>query len=315
MNFVSIPVHESFESVISQLSNFQKYLECKIILHVSSHSSKLKGKLEYYLSKTKKRDIYINPVSLETSWGNIINAHISNIKYIQCLGAGKYDNIIFHSSNDMFIKKGLGKILGKNKSFFHLRFISQSGHWWPGNVALCDDKFGSCLARHGSNAMVASQVEGSVYPAEAMFEIVKIIMDNKLLESQLFYTREEFFFSSFAYALGLRPDASPYVFSEVHRFDRIDFKLRDFLSSKLFPSCLSKFYIEHINKILFKSRFYRITKKDILNIRNKKIPFIEVCDNADKFVPYNPDDEIFAVKRIPRQNSQIRKFIDLLNLV
>ena len=119
----------------------------------------------------------------------------------------------------MFVRQGGQELINNVDFIFHLRKCEHSKYWWPALAANQDSEFIKTIAKTGGARIYASQIEGSMYPLSVLLEIKKIISDNRLLSSTLFYDRAEFYFSSIASAMGYTPGADPIVFAEFHRFD------------------------------------------------------------------------------------------------
>ena len=313
MYIISLLVHEKKDIILEQLLNIQKYFSsAKVVVHVSKSANFTLSELEEYL-KGKVDNYHVNPNQAQTTWGGIISAHFLNIKYI-------YNNIssdahvLFHSSNDMFVKLGIEEYLkGKDYLFNFRRVNSFFTYWWVGAVAKQDKKLLNLLKLHNSSMIIGSQIEGSMYKIDLLMRIIELCEKHDLLESQLHYPREEIVFSSLANALNIKSDGLPYVLSEVHRFD-----------SKLW-----KFFMKYkrihrndllrkiVNAIFFRSKFYEIKPKDIEAIRNNNIKYLEkfeyLYDGDNKWKIFDSNN-LFAVKRVERDiNNPLRIYIRGLN--
>ena len=210
--------------ILNQCTNFLRFLDCcRIVLHVSQTATFSKLELQKEL-KDKKIEgrVVINPQSVDTGWGNIIRAHIENIKYILKEDSNSNGKIAFHASNDMLIRSGLKEFMAANNRCYHIRIYDREGYWWPAREALRDEELNEMLCYvNGNSRIIGSQIEGSFYQIQDLAEIVPIIEKFYTGKNrELFYTREEFYFSSLCYAAHLEPSCTPYVFSEVHRYDR-----------------------------------------------------------------------------------------------
>ena len=153
------------------------------------------------------------------------------------------------------------------------------------------------LAKLGSGRVVASQIEGSMYPLRLLMLISDLIEQENLLDNNLFYPREEIFFSSIAYALGERPEGDPYIFSEVHRFDYVNWKVWNKID-KIFPSMFREFAKKGTNFLLFRSKFYKIRIGDVFAVRRNLIKSIDLRDDDNNFFLYKDPAIIFGVKRV-----------------
>ena len=220
MIYISIPVHEKPEVVVNQMQNFARYLpEAKVVLHVSKGAKFSVNELENVLKNENVSHVLVNPTQVETKWGSIIQAHLANIRYI--IQQGDAEKVIFHSSNDMLIMDGLSEYLQDKKNIFHLRKCTSDSLWWVARRALKDNEISTFF----NNEIYASQIEGSMYDISLLKSLVHNI-DNRdlILDSEFFYPREEVIFSSFACKEDIKPDGLPYVYSEIHNFDRCFFK-------------------------------------------------------------------------------------------
>ena len=318
---ISIPVHEKPDVIRNQIENFQKYIDdmC-IVLHVSS------GFFEKYEIKELENleDVYINPTHLNTKWADIIHTHLSNFHYI--FEMLDFDYFVLHASNDMYIRRGFTEYVQKYDAGFNIRkVIKKYSHWWPGNMALEDKQLLEMMDACGQTMIIASQVESSFYRKDIMEEIVKIIEEHYDAATKVGnYTREEFYFSTVASNLvSWKKIGNTTTFSEVHRFDRVLWKIRNFTRALYYGGRLNhiipgRLYYElerRYNDYLFHSRFYKITpeiidrllKRDIECIRNNSY----LDDGSGTFRLYG--SEIFSVKRVERDiNDPVRRYITSL---
>ncbi len=311
MIYVSLPIHEKFDVVASQLKNFKRYLpNSRVVMHLSSKAPFSLKELDVFLQLCKLDNYILNPVQVDTEWGNIIFAHLENIAFILRLSDAK--KIIFHSSGDMLVRDGLSDFLNDKEYLFHCREVFPDSFWWPANVALKDLPFTDWLAILGGVPIIASQLEGSMYPIAFLKEFMEKLNHSRALESSANYPREEFFFSTFARSLGIIPDDLPYVFSEVHRFDR---KLWSYYT--MYPFLLNndnyltkRFRKKFVNNLISK---YRISFSDIEAIRKQDVKYFKdsqyMSDGANLWQVHNVNN-LFGVKRVPRvMTNQIRRYL------
>ena len=78
----SIPIHEKFEVVLDQTLNYLTLnADCAIVYHISQgfdeKNSKI-SRLEFESIISQYNGVYINPTSVRTGFGDIIQAHIIN---------------------------------------------------------------------------------------------------------------------------------------------------------------------------------------------------------------------------------------------
>lgn len=314
---ISIPVHENPDVIIDQISNIKKYVpDSLIVLHISK---------SFYDNYTDERllgieNVFINPEHLVTRWGDVISPHLSNFCYIQA--HTKFDYFVMHSSNDMYVRYGVDEYIKKYDAGFQIRKITQKHtHWWPGNVSYNDFQINRICLECGQSMIIASQIEGSFYRSDIMSQIVRTIQKHYVFsESKVKYTREEVFFSTVASSfVDWSKVGKPTTFSEVHRFDRTLWKTQE-VTRKLYrpiqfliPQKFYDYFEKICNNCLFKSRFYKITKRDVRQLRNnprKKIDSNRFLDDGSGLFQLYDGENIFSVKRISRNYAdRVRKFI------
>lgn len=314
MIYVSLPVHEKFDVVANQLKNFKRYLpNAVIVLHLSLEAHFSTKELDGFLKLNQVDNYLINPTQVKVKWGSIIEAHLKNIEFILALGDAT--RVIFHASNDMLVRQGLEDYLKDKDFLFHQREIIKDSFWWPANVAIKDIALTDWLAIYGSGALLGSQIEGSMYTIDFLKDFHReLTMRPFVLESTLHYPREEIFFSSFANAVGVKPDGLPYVFSEVHRFDKklwsyyadLPFLLND---SHFFTKKLKK----QVNDKLFDYGRYKIGIKDIEAIRKCDIKYLQdsqYMSDGNNLWRVHTVDNLFAIKRVPRRmTDKVRQYL------
>lgn len=307
MIYISIPVHEKPEVVVNQMQNFARFLpEAKIVLHVSKGAKFSVNELEDVLKKANISNALVNPTQVETKWGSIIQAHLANIHYI--IQQGDAEKIIFHSSNDMLIMDGLSEYLKDKKNIFHLRKCTSDSLWWVSRKAVKD----SALSTFFNGKLYASQIEGSMYDINLLKNLVHRI-DNQalILDSKIFYPREEIVFSSFACKNNIKPDGLPYIYSEVHQFDRTLFRaLRKgnfiFKYDNMLVKILRKLITSFFSMFFYKS----INIQIISSIISRDFSFNDKNELNDSFnskwVIYNVY-YLFGVKRVSRNLNDINR--------
>lgn len=315
---ISVPVHEKPEVIMDQIANFQYYVPGSIvILHINKQFYN-----RYSDCKLRKiKNVIINPEHLEIQWGDIIEAHISNYKYLR-EKEEKFDYWLFHASNDMYICKGISQYMSNYKAGFFKHYIySDETLWWPGKCALKDKRLQEIMKQCGQTEIVASQIEGSFYRKDIMDQIFDILLNKHYDKtSDIFYPREEVYFSTIAEKLISEKERGyPTNFSEVHQFDRMDWTIRLTVRKILmfFFSSIVRWYpyeiIErYLSSALFKTHFYDLRIKTIIKIKRRDIKFLNknkyLYDGVIKYQLYS--SELFSVKRVKRDfNNAVRVFI------
>ncbi|TDQ57894.1 hypothetical protein EDC45_0960 [Mesocricetibacter intestinalis] len=315
MIYISIPVHEKPEVIADQMHNFKKYFpEARVILHLSKCAEFSISELEFYLNSQGVDNAKVNPIQFQTKWGSIIQAHLENIRYIITLGDA--EKIIFHSSNDMFVKKGIVEYIKDKKYLFQTRKCTADSLWWVARRSVKDEN----IWKYFQGSIYASQIEGSMYSMELLKSLIDEIDYQRLnLGAEIFYPQEEVIFSSFAYKKGIKADGFPYVYSEIHQFDRIFFyyiqKYKILFNSNLI---ITKFFKRVLEKFLKKYSNYRISVDIINDIIFDRPALSNTCylndGNSLTWKIYEVRC-LFSVKRVERELSNlIREFIRRLRV-
>ena len=315
MIYISIPVHEKPEVVVNQMQNFARFLpEAKIVLHVSKGAKFSVNELEDVLKNANVSHALVNPTQVETKWGSIIQAHLANVRYI--IQQDDAEKVIFHSSNDMLIMDGLSEYLKDKKNIFHLRKCTSDSLWWVARRALKDNEISTFF----NNEIYASQIEGSMYESQLLKNLLHEIDEkNLILDNGIFYPREEIIFSSFATKFSISSDGFPYIYSQIHSFDRKFFSVIN--KSKIF------FFGNHWVNRLFRTILSRaltiLDKKNIdisltNQIINREYPtkkFVTLTDGISLTWTIYERGSLFGVKRVKRDlTDPLRLYISNLHI-
>ena len=311
---VSVPVHEKPEVLLNQVQNFRRFLPDSIVV---AHISK-----EFYerysdgnLHGTK--NLLVNPEHLSTSWGNIIQAHLSNFAFAR--KTLDFDFFLLHSSNDMYIRHGAEKYIEGLDAGFNHRIVREGSFWWPADAAVEDERLSRIMKKCGTTEIVASQVEGSFYRADLMeriFDMISGEFDSKAETEK--YTREEIWFSTVAASVCKDGKIGfPIVFSEVHRKDRFHWKTFAVQRrmERFFPRS-SRFLGTRLRNRVFNDDFFHLKTRDVRKILScdknflRKNQFLD--DGFGRFQLYD-EKAVFAVKRVRRDSGdEVREFIGTL---
>jgi hypothetical protein len=316
--YVSLPVHTQPAVIASQLRNFAFFLpEATVVLHVSSEAKFEMRELTEALRQVKSENFLINPERISTSWGNILHAHVANIRFI--CRQGDATKICMHASNDMLVRKGLAKRLASGRNFFNRRLVRPGTYWRFGQPALEDECLTLLRNRFGGVDVIGSQIEGSCYGADLLSEIAEIISAIPHRPSRIPYPREEVWFSTLATALAAPIDGSPYIFSEFHRFDRVFWKVLRFINPIIGTnSAMSDLIRRTVEFGLIKTGFHRISTKWVDSIANNDVgrlaPYEVLSDGNNVWRVFDRNG-LFGVKRVPRRvTSPLRAYIDAMAL-
>ena len=202
----SIPIHEKFEVVLDQIINFFHFNpHCAIVYHISqgfNYKTSQLSREEFNKAIDKIGNVYINPESVRTGGADIIQAHLSNFKYITSVA--DFDYFSMCSSNELFIKTGLIEYVNDNDCGIEfLDVISKKdSEWESGLKGLNDNELKGYLSRYGVDKFYGSHVEGSFYRKDLFLEIVcEIESFYDYLKMTFAYPREEVYFSTVAWII------------------------------------------------------------------------------------------------------------------
>lgn len=205
----SIPIHEKFEVVLDQVLNFFHFnQDCAIVYHLSqgfNYNASLLSKDDFLEAISKIGNVFINPESVRTGGADIIQAHLSNFKYIADTVDFEYFSMC--SSNELFIKSGLTSyVSGFDCGVEFLDVTSKKDREWESGLkALKDYELKKYLKKNGVDFFYGSHIEGSFYRKELFEEIVNEIESfYDYLKMPFAYPREEVYFSTIVWIINLK---------------------------------------------------------------------------------------------------------------
>jgi hypothetical protein len=316
MIYISLPVHTQPLVIADQLKNFSTFLPgSTVVLHVSAQARFTLSELEHAIQRSRCGNVLVNPERLETSWGNILMAHASNIFFIR--HRNNASKVCLHASNDMLVRKGLPAWLQAKSNVFNYRAIHPGTYWRFGKAALQDECLGQVCKKLGSTRLVGSQIEGSCYDADLIHEVAKLVKSHAGILPRTPYPREEVWLSTIASALHVEPDGAPYIFSEFHRFDRVFWKVLRHVNPVIgTQSRLSDLVRHTIEYCMIKSGFHHINTALIDWIARDAFeqlaPYEYLSDGNNDWRVFDRHG-LFGVKRIPRRiDSALRSHIAAL---
>ncbi len=198
----SIPIHQKMEVVIDQIVNFRHFNKnCAIIFHISQgfdNNDTLISKDEFFEIIQKFEGVYINPTSVKTGLHSIIQAHISNFKYIKDVIS--FDYFAICASNESFVKEGLYEHILGTECGFKQCIINKPTEWTHGTNLFKDQPFLDYLRARAINRIIFTNAEGQYYRSELFLRIVNEIDSFfKLDEVKMAYPRDEIYCSTIAY--------------------------------------------------------------------------------------------------------------------
>jgi hypothetical protein len=316
MIYISLPVHTQPAVVAAQLHNFAAFLpQAVVVLHVSAEARFTLPELRAALRRARCSNMVLNPTRGSTGWGRILEAHLANVAFIRGLGDAR--RVCLHASNDMLVRPGLSAWLARAGNLFHQRPIAPGSYWRFADAALADPALRTLCRRLGGAPLNGSQVEGASYQADWIFEIAALLAGAVGQRPPRPYPREEVWLSTVAEALGAPRTATPYVFSEIHRFDRVHWRWRRRLAPLLDGEggarALLRRVLEHV---LIRSGFHRIDRCWVDRVAQDRsellAPYEWLSDGNNVWRVHEPHG-LFGVKRVPRRvDAPLRSYIDAL---
>jgi hypothetical protein len=213
---ISIAVHERPDVIVDQINNFRYFYDnnVAIVLHVSKQFRDIRINLAcrdtvFYL----KDDVFINPLSYKTNRKkDLVQIHNANYEYARKLF--DFDYYVIHSSNDMYVRKGVVNYISKKQNGLHQTPLSPEMEWLPGRLSFGDRMLKNMMDYTGLRERYGTQAEGLFFQKEVFGEMKKVI--DKFYEELAIdgYYREEMYYSTllkkFVGSIG-----TPFVYSEV----------------------------------------------------------------------------------------------------
>lgn len=315
---VSLPVHTRPAVIAGQLANFAAFLPtARVVLHVSADARFTPAQLEAALAAGGCANAIINPQRLATGWGNILLAHLANIAWIR-RQLPACTRICLHSSNDMLVRRGLASHLEKGGNFLHRRPIRPGSRWRFAGAALGDQPLLALRKRLGDAPTLGSQVEGSSYEAALLYDIADIVKHAARQPAPVPYPREEVWLSTIAHACGAAVAGTPYVFSEVHRFDRVFWRVLAVVDPLIGRRGDARWLPRRaLEFLMIRSGFHRIDRGWVERIAHDRAdalaPYEWLSDGHGKWRVFDRHG-LYGVKRVPRRpDSPLRRYIDQLS--
>lgn len=171
---ISIPVHEQHLVVENQLQNIRQFVpNSVVVLHVSgdSPSSFLQG----IRAIAKKMDgfVFVNPTNFKTHAANeagqvtgLSTVHANNFSYLESVI--DFDTFAIDTSNDMFVRHGIGEVFKKYSCGFHVSMSDPTTYPYKWVV----DHISKYVT---VKTMEKGSQEGSFYPKHVFKEVSAVI--------------------------------------------------------------------------------------------------------------------------------------------
>ncbi len=224
----SILCHEKPDIIRDQIANFQAFLPgVAIILHLHVDFQQI-ARAENF---EKIDQVFVNPVSVPTFWGNLHHAHHSNFHFAKkTLG---FDVFLLHSSSDLFVHGGAVDFI--NKFDAGVSFVAPQATWGGPLFAEGDPVFQRIMADANAKELWCSQVEGTFYRREVFNEIVSLIERHFDFRKTRPYVHEEIYYPTIAKAMDIQI-GHPYLLREDKELlPALDNALVDIIRAKNLP--------------------------------------------------------------------------------
>ena len=208
---ISLLVHEQVPVIVDQCRNFECFArQALIMIHVSPSASFERQALVDALAEAGCTRSVVNPVSVNTAWGKLIEAHFANIAALAPYCAAD-TTLSFHASNDMLLAE-LPPMGGADLAWYEQREVSKDAPWrlpriWFREGAPVE----RLLAALGCTVFVGGQIEGSSYPYALMAGLAARYAALPEEARALPRIAEELVFPAYAASHGPAPSAQPYV--------------------------------------------------------------------------------------------------------
>lgn len=298
----SIPIHEKFEVVLDQTLNYLTLnADCAIVYHISQgfdeKNSKI-SRLEFESIISQYNGVYINPTSVRTGFGDIIQAHISNYRFVSTIIDFEFFSMC--ASNELFVKTGLYDVIKNYDCGVGFFTPKDRPEWAPAYYAEKDSCLKKIMADVGVSSICPSNIEGSFYSKSIFLYICDSIEKYyDYLEMKVKYPREEVYFSTILCAIKQKnPELRVYpkLFTLVHwNIGKICYN-NMYISVPDILKCRKKgnsFYsVKRVDRIINDPRrafirqicgYYESLKKEYHDIRKQNYVSIMLKDALDSF--------------------------------
>jgi hypothetical protein len=177
---ISIPAHEELTVVFDQINNIRAFLpaDTVIVFHFAQGFSSPE-----WITPMLPEGVYVNPVSLPTAWGNVIDQHNANFRFIA--QREQFDYFVIHASNDLYIRKGVERYVETAEAGFQRNqlhpYIERCTPEGPPTVPeprviACSHQDLQDMVRHlGLDGVTHTQIEGIFFQRELMAKVVDVI--------------------------------------------------------------------------------------------------------------------------------------------
>jgi len=220
--FISILAHEKPEILRDQIANFQRYLpDSAIVVHLHVKFNWGGDPQDF----TQIPEVFVNPQSLPTEWGNLHHAHNANFRFARSLA--DFDYFVLHSSSDLFVKAGAEHYIPQVEA--GVSYVAPQPSWGAPLFAEGDPVFQRIMKDAGANEIWCSQVEGTFYARQVFQDMVDIIERHFDYRKTLPYVHEEIYYPTIARGLGVRCGYPILLREDKHNLPSLDQQLVDLI--------------------------------------------------------------------------------------
>jgi hypothetical protein len=185
----SIPVHERPDIVRDQVENILYFCpNASVVIHVSSIAA---SQIDEFRRHCDLPNTYINPTSYETIAGKgILHTHVSNFQYALTMGID-FEKIVLLSSNEMFVKHGVSDFIGRYRLGAQTEVYDLSTDWHLFRATMLEDeRVRRVLDRLGFPVFFGGQAEGQFYDKTIFSMIATLYLENFEMASVGFVVEE-----------------------------------------------------------------------------------------------------------------------------
>jgi len=173
----SLPVHEMPAIVRDQIANINYFCPgSTIAIHISAGAAALQDE---FRRECDLPNVLINPSSYETRWNaGLLHTHVSNYLYALERGAD-FDRVVLISSNELLVKPGLSEYVSKYAMGSHVQIYDLAADWGGFRTDVASDmSVRNFVASLGLTSYFAGQAEGQFYSNRIFARIARLFVEN-----------------------------------------------------------------------------------------------------------------------------------------
>ena len=270
----SLPVHERPDIVEGQIVNIARHCPgAAVAIHVSPVFT---GDIAAFKALEKTPGVFVNPTRLPTALGKgLFHVHAVNFLHgMQC--RPETDTIAFISSNELFVRGGLADYMAPFQAGAQIELFDPLTDWHLFHRGVEREPHVQALLAHlGLPAIFGGQAEGLFFPTVLFAEMVKLYLRFFGMDFSGFETEEILPQTMLAKFAGGLPVAPPFTLQNYcHRFE------------------IDRTLIERVRA----GRGFIFAQRNAGCLRSPH-------------VGSNDLSSVFSVKRVPREDCELRRFI------